>query len=87
MLVIEELKQLHDESEIKEKPRTINTEQILELFEKLEIMLENINPECTALLDDIRAIPEADTLAKQIESYDFEAAAKTFADLKKKMEG
>jgi len=46
-------------------------------------MLENINPECVNLLDEIRAIPGAEELARQIEDYDFEAAAQTLEILTK----
>jgi hypothetical protein len=55
------------------------------LFEKLEPMLMNINPESTILLNEIRAIPGAEELARQIEDYDFESAAMTLAELKKKL--
>ena len=50
-------------------------------FEKIKSMLENINPEVVNLLDDIRAIPGTEELARQIENYDFETAAKTLDEL------
>ena len=36
--------------------------------------LEHINPECVNMLDEIRAMPGTDDLARQIEDYDFETA-------------
>ena len=69
------------DKEPQEKP--MNTEQILKLFDKLEPMLKNINPDCAGLLDDIRAVPGATELALQIEDFDFESATETLAALKK----
>ena len=52
------------------------------LFEKLGQMLENINPECVDLLDEIRVIPGTEKLVLQIEDYDFETAARTLAEIR-----
>ena len=60
----------------------LHAEQVRALFERLSLMLTNINPECADLLDEIRAIPGAEKLAKQIEDYDFELAAVTLAGLR-----
>jgi hypothetical protein len=38
------------------------------------------------LVDEIRAVPGAEDLARQIENYDFESAAATLAELRKKRE-
>ena len=80
--VLEELNPLLEESG--EGPRPLNIEQAMALFEKLEPMLENINPECVGLVDDIRAVAGAEELARQVEDYDFESASRTLAELKKK---
>jgi hypothetical protein len=37
-----------------------------------------------ALLDEIRAVPGTEELARRIEDYDFESAAEMLAELKKK---
>ena len=76
-LVIEELKPLLTEVTAK----TMSEQQTRALFEKLQPMLENINPECVNLLGEIRAIPGTKELAKQIEDYDFASAARTLAGL------
>ena len=84
-LVIEELRPLLDEPAARES-EPLNAEQILILFDQLEPLLENINPACMNLLDDINSIPGAEELARQIEDYDFESASRTLAELKKKWE-
>jgi mRNA-degrading endonuclease toxin of MazEF toxin-antitoxin module len=83
-LILEELGPLLDESAAREALAPLDAGQASALFEKLEPMLENVNPECAALLDEIRAVPGADELARQIEDYDFESAAEMLAELKKK---
>ena len=77
--VLEELKLL-----LVEIPaQAVSTHQTQALFVKLKPMLENINPECVNLLDEIRAVPGAEELARQIEDYDFSSAAQTLAYLMK----
>ncbi|MCL2044566.1 MAG: ATP-binding protein [Treponema sp.] len=85
--VLTELEQIFDESPVHREFKDLNAGEVLALFEKLQPMLENINPECIAMLDDIRVIPGSQDLVRQIENYDFEAAARTLSDLKKKLEG
>ena len=58
--------------------------QALTLFDKMEPMLENINPECVSLLDELRTLPGTAELAQMIEDYEFEQAAKKLAELRKK---
>jgi len=60
-----------------------SAQQTRALFEKLKPMFENINPECANLLGEIRAVPGAEELARQIENYDFESAARTLAIIEK----
>jgi PAS domain S-box-containing protein len=80
MLVVEEFKPLLSESTIIET--TLSAEQIFALLEKIEPMLENMNPEAADFLDDIRTIPDTDELVNQIENYDFDAAMITLTELK-----
>jgi len=77
--VLEELSPLL----IKTPTKAVSEQQARELFRKLKPMLENINPECVNLLDEIRAIPRTEELARQIEDYAFAAAAQTLAVLTK----
>jgi len=84
--VLDELKPLLTGSAEKSEAKSMNAEQVRALFERLEPMLENINPECVSLLDEIRGIKGAEELARQIEDYDFESAAKTLAELKEGLE-
>jgi CheY-like chemotaxis protein len=86
-LVLEEFKPLIDESTEQEKPAAMSVEEALDLFEKLQPMLEKINPECIDLLDAVRAVPGAEELARQIENYNFKDAAQTLAGLMKQFGG
>ena len=79
-LVLEELRPLLDESGKGLEPLT--AERILALFDKLEPLLENISPHCLGLIDEIRAVPGAEELARLIEDYDFAAAAAALAELR-----
>ncbi|MDR2964907.1 MAG: transporter substrate-binding domain-containing protein, partial [Treponema sp.] len=85
-LVLEEFKPL-TEGAVQEKSLALNADQKRALFEKLEPMLKNSNPECVDLLGTIRAVPGAETLAQQIQDFSFKDAAVTLAELKKKMGG
>ncbi|MCL2004213.1 MAG: ATP-binding protein [Oscillospiraceae bacterium] len=76
---LDALTPLLDEPQTECQP--LNPEQRLALFETLEHMLGNLNPECVNLLDSIRSVPGTETLARHIENYDFEAAAKALAEL------
>ena len=78
---LEEFTLLLEEYKSRPAQESLNTEQVLTLFEKLGQMLEHINPECVNMLDEIRAIPGTEELARQIEDYDFETAARTLAEL------
>jgi signal transduction histidine kinase/DNA-binding response OmpR family regulator len=80
--VISELKPLLIESG--KNAISLNAEEKEELFDKLELMFENINPECIDLLDELRAIPGTEELAQQIENYDFESAIQTLNGLRGK---
>ena len=79
MSALEELSPLLDEP--RAGPGPLDAGKALALFEKLGPMLDNINPQCVNLVDDIRAIPGADELARQIEDYDFESAARTLREI------
>jgi len=81
--VLEELKPPPDPSQ-ETIPQPLDTRQIQVLFEKIEPMLKNINPESVNYLDELRAVPGGEELACQVESYDFKAAAETLAKLKMK---
>jgi signal transduction histidine kinase/CheY-like chemotaxis protein len=66
------------------RPIEHDEEKIKILFEKLEAMLNDRNPECIRLLDDIRAIEGAEALIKQIEDYEFKQALTILSSLKEK---
>ncbi|MCL1895738.1 MAG: ATP-binding protein [Clostridiales bacterium] len=64
-------------------PEIVDAGQVRALFDLLEPMLDSINPECVNLLEAVYAVPGAEELAAQIEEYDFEAAQKSLAALKR----
>jgi CheY-like chemotaxis protein len=82
-LALDEMEPLSDVPSVKQKSEPLSEKQTLKLFEELEFMLENINPECIRLVDDIRAVPGAELLAEQVENFEFESAAVTLEGLKK----
>ncbi|MCL2018805.1 MAG: response regulator [Oscillospiraceae bacterium] len=81
--VLEELRPLLDEIAAHNKPLSLNAEQIAELFDKLEPLLDNLNPECVNFLDDLRAVPGTEELTGYIEDYDFESAALILKEIKR----
>ncbi|MCL2068791.1 MAG: ATP-binding protein, partial [Oscillospiraceae bacterium] len=81
--VFKEFEPLLEEHAPKEEIKPLTEEQTLALFDKLTPMLEDINPECISLVDEIRAVPGGEELARHIEGFDFDAAAVTLAGLKK----
>ena len=90
MFVLGELKPLLREAQENEAAATesqipVDNELVYELLDRLEVMLDNINPECMNLLDDIRLIPGGGKLANQVEDFEFEAALSTVAELRTKL--
>ncbi|MCL1805535.1 MAG: ATP-binding protein [Clostridiales bacterium] len=57
--------------------------QVAALYARLQPLLRSRNPECQALLGELRAIPGAEDLALQIERFDFKQAGLTLAKLMK----
>ena len=58
--------------------------QALLLLETLEPMLRKRNPECHKYIYEIQAIPGAETLAEQVDNFDFKLAISTLVELKDK---
>jgi len=54
--------------------KNISKENVHELLDKLTAMLVKKNPECMNLLDDIRAIPGTEELARLVEDFEFKQA-------------
>jgi HPt (histidine-containing phosphotransfer) domain-containing protein len=71
----------------KEETAAPSPEKTRELFEKLEDMLENRNPECMSLLDDVRTVPGAGELARLIENFEFKLAIDALAEIKNGQSG
>jgi PAS domain S-box-containing protein len=79
--VLKELKPFAIKNEGRKKitddPETIRT-----LLTQLEPLIKTRNPESLDFLEQVNAIPGAEELASQMESYDFKPALKTLAGLK-----
>jgi PAS domain S-box-containing protein len=82
--VLEDLKPLLNEPAPQAARKAADPEQAAALFERLEAMLANRNPECANLIDAVRAVPGTEKLARQMEEYDFKPALETLSELKKK---
>ena len=66
--------------------KTDDAKKILDILARLEPMLENNNPECEDMLDEIKTIPEAEELVKYIDDFDFKQASAELQKLKKEWE-
>ena len=83
-VVLKQLEPLLDTTTAEIESENMNSEQIEALFCKLETMLENINPECVNMIDEINKIPGTGELVRQLEDFDFESAARTLAEIRMK---
>jgi HPt (histidine-containing phosphotransfer) domain-containing protein len=72
------------EAEAKKKNTVLSPEEIRELFERLESMLKNHNPECVDLVDSLMAVPGTEELIQQIEGFKFKQALASLSELRKK---
>lgn len=61
---------------------SLDTDSILEILKELEPLLESRNVDCQKYLPQLRTIPEAVIVAKQIENFDFDYALKSLEALK-----
>jgi len=81
--VLEKLRPMQEEAAISPVSGDADADKVLTLFEKLKPMLENINPECINLLNDIRSIPGTGELVRHLENYEFEEGARTLAEMER----
>jgi CheY-like chemotaxis protein len=62
----------------------LETDQRRRLIEELEPRLEEGSPESLNHLDELRRIPGSEELIRQMESFEFDSARESLAELKKK---
>jgi len=55
---------------------------VRKVLEELEPLLNSGNPECLKMIDDLRGLPGSGELIRQMEDYDFDAAANALLELK-----
>jgi len=63
----------------------IDKEKINDLFNQLEEMLENSDPDCFNLIESLKTIPASEQLITQVEDFDFELALETLKELRHKL--
>ena len=81
--VLDKFEPLLTEFKAKKIEKTDDPENIQKILLKLEMLVNNKNPECEDLIDDIMTIPGSEELVKQIEHFDFMQAEKELQKLKK----
>jgi len=65
--------------------RPLDTEAVGKLLKKLEPLIEMGSPESVDFLDSLCQIPYTEELINQIDNFEFEAAAKSLTELKRKL--
>jgi len=83
--VINELSPLVCERVLKIADDLLDKDAALEIFNKLEHLLENRNIDSLSFTDDLQMIPGSGDLIQQIENFDFNRAKKTLIELKKEI--
>jgi len=89
-LVLNEISPLLEESANLSVPETtvetksLSPDETLELIRKIKPLLKSSNVQCLNFINDLRAIPESETLVQQMEDFDFDVAFLTLAELEKK---
>jgi len=81
--VLDKLEPLLTEFNAKKITKTSDPEKIREILIKLEKLINNKNPECEDIIDDIMTIPGSEKLAGYIEHFDFKQAELELSKLKK----
>ncbi|MDR2600249.1 MAG: cache domain-containing protein [Oscillospiraceae bacterium] len=62
--------------------KSLDDDEIKEIFDKLEPMLKDRSPECENMLDEIKTIPGTEHLAELINNFDFTKARKELERLR-----
>jgi CheY-like chemotaxis protein len=65
--------------------KEIEPQKAIELFNKLEELLNEGNPDCIKLANELRTLPGGKELLQQMEDFDFSTALITLASMKERM--
>ena len=84
--VLDELAPLLIEKSNRQKTESISEQSITKLFDKLEVMLKNRNPECITLLSDIQMISGTEELAWFVEEFEFRKALTELLIIRERMD-
>jgi len=85
-LVLEKLSPLLAENDTNNILKTSDAQKIRGIFERLEPLLKNRNPDCEDMLNEIYTIPGAEELAQLIDKFKFKQAFEELSKLKIKWE-
>jgi len=83
--VLNELAPLVRERVLNIAEKLLNRDAAIELFGKLELLLESRNIESLSYIDSLQMIPGSRELIDQIEDFDFTKAKRTLIELKKEV--
>ena len=83
-LILEELKPLYEKSIRNITP--LSTEETLALFDRLQGLLERLNPGCLDLVDELRTVPGAEKLVEEIEEFNLRAALPLLLELRQNLQ-
>jgi HPt (histidine-containing phosphotransfer) domain-containing protein len=76
---------LQEEKTESAQTHKISNKKALEILKRLEPFLISRNTDSQNMLDEVRMVPGAETLAAQIEDFDFKDALDTLKGLKEKL--
>ncbi|MCL2079936.1 MAG: ATP-binding protein [Oscillospiraceae bacterium] len=79
---LRELRLWSESLEESKEQGTYDKKEVMELLDKLELMLENIDPNCLDMAEGLRAIPEASELLLLIDDFNFKAASEALVKLR-----
>jgi signal transduction histidine kinase/CheY-like chemotaxis protein len=68
-----------------DKSEPVDTDRMLEIFDRLEPLLKSKDTECLSFIDDLYSVPGAEELIKQIEGYRYKHALTTLDNLRKNL--
>ena len=68
------------EEEVPQEARVLDKERAIQVFEKLEPLLEDYNAEACSMTTELKTIPETDKLIEQIENFEFAEALEALED-------
>jgi HPt (histidine-containing phosphotransfer) domain-containing protein len=85
--VLDELEPLLEEAAASNDIGSVDTKEALELLDKLEPLLDNMDTDCLNLIGELHGVENAQELISQIEGYNFKPALESLKSLRKELMG